>query len=56
MHCYSITTVELLIKATPDVRTPLYKGHFTESQMHCYRITTVELLIKATPDVRTPPL
>ena len=27
------TTVEPLIKATPDARTPLYKGHFAESQM-----------------------
>ena len=28
--------VEPLIKATPDVRTPLYKGQFTESQMHFF--------------------
>ena len=26
--------MESLIKATPDVRTLLYKGHFAESQMH----------------------
>ena len=26
-------TVEPLIKATPGVRTPLYKGHFAESQV-----------------------
>ena len=30
------STVEPLIKATPDVRPPLYKGHFTESQMHSF--------------------
>ena len=32
--CVRMYTVELLIKATPDARTPLYKGHFAESQMH----------------------
>ena len=26
-------TVEPLIKATPEMRPPLYKGHFTRSQM-----------------------
>ena len=26
--------MEPLIKASPDVRTPLYNGHFAESQMH----------------------
>ena len=28
-----IATVEPLIKATPEMRPPLYKGHFARSQM-----------------------
>ena len=28
--------MEPLLKATPDVRTPLYKGHFAESQIHYF--------------------
>ena len=31
-----VATVEPLIKATTDVRTPLYKGHPAESQMHFF--------------------
>ena len=37
----------ILVKATPDVRTPLYKGHFTESQMHSFSY-------KSTPEIRPP--
>ena len=29
-------TVEPLIKTTPDVRAPLYKGHFAESRIHSF--------------------
>ena len=32
----NLKCMELLIKATPDVRTPVYKGQFAESQMHYF--------------------
>ena len=36
--------IEIEIKATPDVKIPLYKGHFPESQ-----IVQINTLDKATP-------
>ena len=38
----SLNTVQSLIKATPGVRTPVYKGHFTESQKHSYVIDVID--------------
>ena len=41
-----IIILEPLIKATPDVRTPPYKGHFAESQMDSFKVTVYSLLMK----------
>ena len=34
------TTVEPLLKDTPEIRTPLYSGHFAVTQInpHCYTV------------------
>ena len=44
---HSVTTAEPLLKDTPELRTPLYKGHCRWSHLHTHTY-------KITPELRTP--